>query len=140
MEWPGFDPKSWEKLLAEQSPLPGAHLPGMAEGVPRLADGLSEPTENGPQTAGGLPIILASDRDAGAIQIAQANAERAGVAGQIDFSSRAVSAIDPPPAPAGSSPTRPTGSGSAAPKTCAIHTPSSATSCTLAALAGGWRS
>lgn len=40
--------------------------------------------------------ILASDRDAGAIAAATANAERAGVAGDITFARQAVSAITPP--------------------------------------------
>ena len=40
-------------------------------------------------------IILASDRDAGAISIAKANAERAGVAEDIEFSHQAISAIEP---------------------------------------------
>lgn len=41
------------------------------------------------------PSILASDRDAGAIEMAIANAERAGVHANIEFSCRAVSAIEP---------------------------------------------
>ena len=45
------------------------------------------------------PRIFASDRDAGAIKVARANAERAGVAGQVEFSQRAVSAIAPPAGP-----------------------------------------
>lgn len=45
------------------------------------------------------PVILASDRDAGAIRMALGNAERAGVADCIEFSQRAVSAIEPPPRP-----------------------------------------
>lgn len=40
--------------------------------------------------------ILASDRDAGAIEAARANAVRAGVEGDIEFSQRALSAIEPP--------------------------------------------
>jgi putative N6-adenine-specific DNA methylase len=40
--------------------------------------------------------ILASDRDAGAIDAARANAERAGVAADITFTRQAVSAIAPP--------------------------------------------
>lgn len=43
--------------------------------------------------------ILGSDRDEGAIAAATANAERAGVAADVDFSVRAVSAIEPPPGP-----------------------------------------
>lgn len=41
--------------------------------------------------------IVASDRDAGAIEAAMANAERAGVEGDITFIVRAVSHLTPPP-------------------------------------------
>lgn len=68
MTWPGFEPKLWEGLLAETP-------------VPSEADG---------------PVIQASDRDAGAVRLAQENAERAGIAGDIEFSCRAISAIEPP--------------------------------------------
>ncbi|MBN1920651.1 MAG: class I SAM-dependent RNA methyltransferase [Anaerolineae bacterium] len=44
-----------------------------------------------------VPLLLASDRDAGAIRAAEANAERASVAGAITFTCQAVSAITPPP-------------------------------------------
>jgi putative N6-adenine-specific DNA methylase len=67
MSWPGFAPDIWEGLLSKS-------LSNLRAEVPK---------------------ILASDRDAGAIQIAQANAERAGVAEFVDFSCRAVSAIEP---------------------------------------------
>lgn len=43
--------------------------------------------------------IIGSDRDAGAIDAAIANAERAGVARDIEFSRRSVSAIEPPDQP-----------------------------------------
>ena len=43
--------------------------------------------------------IQGSDRDEGAIVAANANAERAGVAGDVEFSVRAVSAVEPPPGP-----------------------------------------
>jgi len=46
-----------------------------------------------------MPLLLASDRDAGAIRAAEANAGRAGVAGAIAFACQAVSAITPPPKP-----------------------------------------
>lgn len=46
-----------------------------------------------------VPRILASDRDAGAIESARANAARAGVADAIEFSVRAVSAVELPPGP-----------------------------------------
>jgi putative N6-adenine-specific DNA methylase len=68
MDWPGFDEKIWRGLLAES---------GSAAGE-------------------GMPIIQASDRDAGAVRMAQENAERAGVASDIEFTCRAVSAIAPP--------------------------------------------
>jgi putative N6-adenine-specific DNA methylase len=71
MDWPNFDSRSWDELLAHA----------------------------GKAIASDIPKIFASDRDAGAIQAAQANAERAGVADCIEFSRKAISAIDPPPGP-----------------------------------------
>jgi putative N6-adenine-specific DNA methylase len=71
MDWPNFDSKSWNKLLADA----------------------------GKAIVSAIPRIIASDRDAGAIQAAQANAERAGVADCIEFSCKAISAIHPPPGP-----------------------------------------
>jgi putative N6-adenine-specific DNA methylase len=67
MDWPGFDHLLWESVLAESK------------------------TKVRNQSA----AIGASDRDAGAINMARANAERAGVAEYIDFSCRAISAIEP---------------------------------------------
>ncbi len=52
-----------------------------------------------PKAAPDLPQIQASDRDAGAIEMALANAERAGVADKIEFTCQAVSAIQPPAEP-----------------------------------------
>ena len=66
MNWPGFDAQIWKAILAESVPAPKA-----------------------------APIIQASDRDEGAIRMAQANAERAGVAAHIQFTCQAVSAIQP---------------------------------------------
>ncbi len=71
MDWPGFDASLWQKMLAEADSRRLAHA----------------------------PPLLASDRDAGAIAAAQANAERAGVAGDIEFTHCAVSSITPPPGP-----------------------------------------
>ncbi len=68
MDWPNFDAPLWEKVLG------GA-------GATRKSR---------------RPRIIASDRDAGAIEAAQANAKRAGVAEAIEFACRAISAIDPP--------------------------------------------
>ena len=44
-------------------------------------------------------IIIASDRDAGAITAARENAERAGVAGDIELSVRPISAVELPEDP-----------------------------------------
>ena len=74
MNWPGFDRLIWDRMLAE------------AEAAVR-------------PPGDGLPIILGSDRDAGAVKLAQENAHRAGVLDQIDFSCRAISAIEPPAGP-----------------------------------------
>jgi len=72
MDWPGYD----KNLMASNSTLP------------------SEDTAYQPPGEY-LPKIIASDRDAGAIRIAQSNAERAGVAHLIEFSQRPISAIEP---------------------------------------------
>ena len=71
MDWPHFDSTFWDALLADA-----------AKAI--VSD---------------IPKIIGSDRDAGAIRAAQANAERAGMAGSIEFSGRAISAIDPPSGP-----------------------------------------
>jgi putative N6-adenine-specific DNA methylase len=71
MDWPGFDRALWKRLLSEVRPRPATEI----------------------------PPIQASDRDAGAIHMAQANAERAGVAECIEFTCQAVSAIQPPKGP-----------------------------------------
>lgn len=72
MDWPDFDDRLWRRLLVE------------AEAA------VVQPAAT---------IIQASDRDAGAIAAAQANAARAGVAGAIQFSQRAVSDLEPPVGP-----------------------------------------
>ena len=71
MNWPNFDPEIWNTLLAEMKTTQKSFS----------------------------PRIIASDRDAGAIETAKANAERAVVLDYIEFSHRAVSAIEPPPGP-----------------------------------------
>ena len=71
MEWPESDSDIWAALVAE-------------------ADARVTDT---------CPPIRASDRDEGAIEIARSNAERAGVASNIDFSCRAVSAVELPDVP-----------------------------------------
>ena len=68
MDWPNFDEGKWRDVLSE----------GPNDREPRA------------------PKILASDRDAGALRMAMENAERAGVADAIEFSRRALSAVEPP--------------------------------------------
>jgi putative N6-adenine-specific DNA methylase len=99
MGWPGFDRSHWESLLSE--------------------------SRSNLRT--GLPKILASDRDAGAIEISRANAQRAGVAEEIEFSCRAVSAVEP--AGSGWSPIPLTACASAPRMTCGTCTPNSAKCC-----------
>lgn len=72
MEWPGFNRQTWNRLLEENEQQVQERM--------RLAN---------------QPWIAASDRDAGAIELARANAQRAGVEDAIEFSCRAVSAIEP---------------------------------------------
>ena len=71
MDWPNFDARMWEGLVAEGQAIPG---------IRRLE-------------------IIASDRDEGAIQAAKVNAERACMAEDIEFCCRPISAIDPPKHP-----------------------------------------
>lgn len=70
MHWPAFDATAWQGLLEE-------------------ADAQALPADTA------LPPIVGSDRDAGAIAAAVANAERAGVAGDVAFTQRPVSALEP---------------------------------------------
>jgi putative N6-adenine-specific DNA methylase len=71
MDWPGFDRHHWQALLQQAD----------ANVLERT------------------PHIWASDRDAGAVQMAQANAARAGVAELLSFTQAALSAAQPPPGP-----------------------------------------
>jgi putative N6-adenine-specific DNA methylase len=68
-QWLGWDERWWRKLseAAREEILP--HAPAM---------------------------IIGADRDAGAIEAAVANAERAGVAGDIEFRCAALSQLEPP--------------------------------------------
>jgi putative N6-adenine-specific DNA methylase len=69
MRWPGFDESVWKQLVQQacERILPRAPVP-----------------------------ILGSDRDAGAVAASAANAERAGVAGDIEWRRAAISAMAPP--------------------------------------------
>jgi putative N6-adenine-specific DNA methylase len=69
MEWPDFDAALWRRV----------HDEAARNVLPRAA----------------APIV-GSDRDAGAIEAARANAARAGVGEDIQFDKRALSAIQPP--------------------------------------------
>lgn len=69
-EWPGYDAKLWDDVVAR-------------------ARALIRPAAAAP--------ILGSDRDAGAIAAATANAERAGVLGDLELDVRPLSALEPPP-------------------------------------------
>ncbi|MEK6750108.1 MAG: class I SAM-dependent RNA methyltransferase [Pseudomonadota bacterium] len=71
MDWPGFDEVLWQIIERE------AHQPRTAS----------------------CPPLFGSDRDAGAIRMAEQNAERAGVAQYIRCTHCAVSSIAPPPQP-----------------------------------------
>ena len=77
MAWPDYDADLWQRLLDEAD--------GQAAGAAR--------TTRRPVGDPG------SDRDAGAIAAAQANAGRAGVGGTVAFACHALSAIDPPAGP-----------------------------------------
>jgi putative N6-adenine-specific DNA methylase len=68
-QWPGFDPVA----------MTTARTAARAEVLPRAPG-----------------IIIGADRDAGAIAAAQSNAERAGVAGDIEWREAAVSSLVPP--------------------------------------------
>jgi putative N6-adenine-specific DNA methylase len=71
MYWPNFEEKTWTHLLKSVNPCP--------------------PKDS--------PLIQASDRDAGAITMARANATRAGVSDYIQFECQSISAISPPSVP-----------------------------------------
>jgi putative N6-adenine-specific DNA methylase len=67
--WPTSDPLVWERIVGEARE---RELPAL-----------------------GFPI-LGSDRDAGAVDAARANAERAGVGSDVQFDRRPISDIEPP--------------------------------------------
>jgi putative N6-adenine-specific DNA methylase len=69
-KWPGFDARLWDDVVHAAS--------------------------NAIRSEAGVPII-GSDRSGGAIAAARTNAERAGVAADIDFVQRPLSALEPPP-------------------------------------------
>ena len=68
MDWPNFDRAAWAELLIQADEMTSAKAPS---------------------------IIQGSDRNAGAIAASRSNAERAGVSNDIEFTPRAMSAIEP---------------------------------------------
>jgi putative N6-adenine-specific DNA methylase len=68
MDWPEFDRPAWQDLISQANE-------SIIDKAPAA--------------------ILGSDRDAGAIEASRANADRAGVLNDIEFTHRAVSAIEP---------------------------------------------
>ena len=118
MDWPGFDQDLYERLLVNScqsarkhevydrkvfnnrewdSPIgdpPDDRDPnalGMTPSAP-VSDQIAAAFDK-------VPTILCSDRDAGAIAMAEANASRAGISDCIEFSCLAVSAVEPPAGP-----------------------------------------
>lgn len=90
-------------LLARGLP-PGAHRTFAAERWPGVARTLGDRVRDeliAGARAGKSARIVGSDRDAGAIDAALANAERAGVAEDVAFSVRSLSAAEFPPAARG---------------------------------------
>jgi putative N6-adenine-specific DNA methylase len=73
--WPCFEPGTWASVSADAG---------------RMRTEAPVPDPQGP------PRIVAADRDAGAIEAARANAERAGVADRIEFRVVPVAALEPP--------------------------------------------
>ena len=73
--WPSFEPGTWASVGADAA---------------RLRDEAAVPD------AAGLPRVVAADRDAGAVEAARSNAERAGVADRIEFRVAPVAALEPP--------------------------------------------
>ena len=67
--WPSFDQEAWTRVVEQSS---SNELPAAPA------------------------AIVGSDRDDGAIEASRANAERAGVAADIEFTKRAASAVEPP--------------------------------------------
>ena len=84
-----------EGALRARGLAPGAHRTFAAERWPGVSRTLGDRVRAElAERAGPTPTvrIVGSDRDAGAIEAARANAERAGVASDIDFSVRSLSA------------------------------------------------
>lgn len=88
--------------LAQNQP-PGAARPFAFTDWPIFvrADHNPPVRESPPSPTNPQPIILGYDRDAGAIEAARANAERAGVTSHLTLAQQAISHLQPPPGPPG---------------------------------------
>lgn len=75
-DWPSFQPGTWASVAAEMENM--AH----------------PPTASPPS-----PVVIAADRDAGAVRAATANAERAGVVDAVSVRRASLSQLDVPPGP-----------------------------------------
>jgi putative N6-adenine-specific DNA methylase len=88
-----------EAALRAQGTPPGSFRHFACEQWPSFEKTAWDAESRAARASAPSPRILASDRDAGAVAAAQANAERAGVAGLIEFAARPVSALELPPGP-----------------------------------------
>jgi putative N6-adenine-specific DNA methylase len=75
MQWPNFSTSAWRQTRAQAQ--------------------AAERVHNAPPQA----PLLGYDRDAGAIEAATANAERAAVSGSVQFSRQSLSTLNPPASP-----------------------------------------
>jgi putative N6-adenine-specific DNA methylase len=84
-------------LLATGRP-PGEGRRFAFEDWPSFAPGTWASVSGGERTvAGDVPAIVASDRDAGAVEAAAGNAERAGVSALVQIGQRPLADVRPPP-------------------------------------------
>lgn len=88
-----------EAALMAQGRPPGSFRRFGVESWPSFERAAWDRDRGTARAAAAPPRILASDRDAGAVAAARANAQRAGVAELIEFSVRPVSAVELPPGP-----------------------------------------
>lgn len=88
-----------EAALRAQGTPPGSRRRFAAESWPSFDKAHWASAGVVPAAPGPRPRILASDRDAGAVEAAKANAERAGVLGLVEFAVKPVSALELPAGP-----------------------------------------
>jgi putative N6-adenine-specific DNA methylase len=89
-----------EAALIARNIAPGIHRTFACEDWPKfdaVASKVVRADAKAAERAALVAVIVASDRDAGAVKAARANAERAGVASDISVAERALSALEAPP-------------------------------------------